>query len=73
MNKDKENTAVVVLARKADEETAQKIAAFVQSRGYTKIRYEIDRRIVGGLVVYMGDEIYDGSVRGRLEQIRQSV
>ncbi len=31
----------------------------------------VDPALIGGLVVQVGDDVYDASVRNRLEQIRQ--
>ncbi|HEV2716803.1 MAG TPA: ATP synthase F1 subunit delta [Terriglobales bacterium] len=38
-----------------------------------RARYAQDRSILGGAVVKVGSTIYDGSVRGRLERIRQAI
>ena len=34
------------------------------------ITLEVDPSLIGGLVVQVGDEVYDASVRTRLEQLR---
>ena len=73
MNTHDEKTARVVLARKPDADLAQKIVAFTESRGCTHVRYTIDPKIVGGIIIYIGDVIYDGSVRSRLENIKHSL
>ena len=38
-----------------------------------KARYEQDASLLGGAVVRVGSTIYDGSVKGRLEKIRQAI
>ena len=38
-----------------------------------RARYVQDRTLLGGAVVKVGSTIYDGSVRGRLERIRQAI
>jgi F-type H+-transporting ATPase subunit delta len=35
------------------------------------LRFEVDPSLIGGLVVQVGDDVYDASVRNRLEQLRQ--
>ena len=55
------------------ENLVEKIVAFTQSRGCTKVKYTIDPKIVGGIIIYIGDVIYDGSVRSRLENIKHSL
>lgn len=68
-----EEVASVILAREASSDVQKKIAAFVESRGCKKINYTIDPAIVGGIIIYIGDVIYDGSVRSRLENIKHSI
>ncbi len=34
------------------------------------ITLEVDPSLIGGLVIQVGDEVYDASVRNRLEQLR---
>jgi F-type H+-transporting ATPase subunit b len=41
--------------------------------GKGKIEFEVDPRILGGLVVRVGDKVLDGSVAGKLESMRQSL
>ncbi len=67
------NNAKVVLAMKADGETMEKIEAFVRARGCDGARYKIDPSIGGGIIIYIGDKVYDGSVKGRLASVKRSV
>lgn len=67
------NNAKVVLAMKADGETMDKIEAFVRARGCDGARYKIDPSIGGGIIIYIGDKVYDGSVKGRLASVKRSV
>lgn len=66
-------TALVVLAMEADGETRQKIEEFVKARGCDGLRYKLDPSIGGGIVIYIGDKVYDGSVKGRLASVKRSV
>jgi F-type H+-transporting ATPase subunit delta len=36
-------------------------------------RFKTDRRIIGGVVVKVGDRIMDGSIRHRLQSLRRSL
>jgi F-type H+-transporting ATPase subunit delta len=36
-----------------------------------RIRYEVDNGLVGGVVARVGSYVYDGSVRGQLDKLRQ--
>ena len=38
-----------------------------------RARYSLDESILGGAVVKIGSTIYDGSVKGQLERIRQAL
>ncbi|MCA1686686.1 MAG: ATP synthase F1 subunit delta, partial [Planctomycetia bacterium] len=39
--------------------------------GTPVLKQEVDPGLIGGLVVQIGDDVYDASVRNRLEQLRQ--
>ena len=49
------------LAKAMERLTGKKIEA----------KYSIDRELLGGAVVRVGDTIYDGSLRGRLNEMRE--
>ncbi len=66
-------TANVILARKPDSETESMIEKFTQAHGCKKVQYEIDQSIIGGIIIYIGDTVYDGSVRSRLDKIKNDV
>ena len=67
------STARVTLARKPDAQLSEKISAFAQSRGCTGVCYTVDPKIIGGIIICIGDNILDGSVRSRLENIKQTL
>ena len=67
------NNAKVVLAMKADGETIDKIEAFVRARGCDGARYKIDPSIGGGIIIYIGDKVYDGSVKTKLAEIKEKL
>src|SRR5262249_17439573 len=49
-------------------------AALARAAGHdVELRTRIDPKILGGLVVHMGGKTYDGSVRGRLAALRESL
>jgi F-type H+-transporting ATPase subunit delta len=54
-----------------DEITAlnEKVAKMTGRR--VDLRVEVDEALIGGLTVRVGDTLYDASVRGRLERLRQ--
>jgi F-type H+-transporting ATPase subunit delta len=63
--------ARTALPLSADETKAlqQKVAGMT---GRTvDLRVEVDESLIGGLTVRVGDTLYDASVRGRLERLRE--
>lgn len=66
-------TASVTLSMEIDPETKKKIESFCHARGAEKVEYTIDKRILGGVVIQIGEDIYDGSLQSRMEAIRQSL
>jgi F-type H+-transporting ATPase subunit delta len=38
-----------------------------------EVRYKVDPEIIGGVVARVGDQLIDGSVRGRLEALRKAL
>ncbi len=66
-------TATVTLAMEADKDTLAKIEKFVKKRGAREITYEIDENIIGGIIIQIGDVIFDGSLRSRLDNIKENV
>jgi F-type H+-transporting ATPase subunit delta len=62
-------TSAVALDARETEALAQKVA---QMTGRTvDLRVEVDDSLIGGLTVRVGDTLYDASVRGRLERLRE--
>ncbi|HEY8239257.1 MAG TPA: F0F1 ATP synthase subunit delta, partial [Candidatus Limnocylindrales bacterium] len=49
------------LARKVTEMTGRTV----------DLRVAVDESLIGGLTVRVGDTLYDASVRGRLERLRE--
>ena len=59
----------VALDASETEALATKVA---QMTGRTvDLRVEVDDTLIGGLTVRVGDTLYDASVRGRLERLRE--
>jgi F-type H+-transporting ATPase subunit delta len=65
--------ANVVVAREPDAETRTVVAREL-SRSFAKEvvpHFEVDPRVLGGLVVRVGDTVLDGSIQRRLERLRK--
>jgi F-type H+-transporting ATPase subunit delta len=55
-----------------EDETAALQRKVAQMTGSTvDLRVEVDESLIGGLTVRVGDTLYDASVRGRLERLRE--
>ena len=66
-------TARVTTARPlpadAQESLRARLGQLTGSR--VRLQFEVDDELIGGVVTRIGSTLYDGSVRGRLQQIKQ--
>ncbi len=67
--------AEIVTARELSKEERVALAADVAKLAGAKIdaSFRLDEGILGGTVVRIGSTVYDGSVRGRLERLRETL
>jgi F-type H+-transporting ATPase subunit delta len=67
--------AEIVSARELSAEEKQKLEAQVAAlTGKSlRVRYALDPKLMGGAVVKVGSTIYDGSVRGQLDRMREQL
>lgn len=67
--------AKVISARRLDEserrEMEKQIAGL--TGGQVDAQYEEDGSLIGGAVIQVGSTVYDGSVRGRLDRLREEL
>lgn len=67
--------AKVTSARKLDEQERrgleQQIAGL--TGGQVEAQFEEDSSLIGGAIVQVGSTVYDGSVRGRLDRLREEL
>jgi F-type H+-transporting ATPase subunit delta len=65
--------AEVVTARPLGDEERAKLEAQVAELAGTRVSatFREDKSVIGGVIVRIGSTIYDGSVRGRLERLRE--
>jgi F-type H+-transporting ATPase subunit delta len=65
----------IVTARELSEKDRVSLAAGVGMLAGAKIqaRFKLDQSILGGTVVRIGSTVYDGSVRGRLERLKDAL
>ncbi len=67
--------AQIVSVRELNSEERSKIEAKASALAGLEIRptYKQDASLLGGVVLRIGDTVYDGSVRGRLEELREKM
>jgi F-type H+-transporting ATPase subunit b len=57
----------------ADEQAIVKKEILVKMGSKSEVSFKIDPSILGGLVVRVGDKVLDGSVAGKLDDLRQNL
>jgi F-type H+-transporting ATPase subunit delta len=67
--------AKVISARKLDEQERKELEKQIAglTGGQVEAQFEEDSALLGGAVVQVGSTVYDGSVRGRLERLREEL
>jgi len=67
--------AAIVTSRELSKEEKDSLAAEVARLAGGKIdaSFTLDKSILGGAVVRIGSTVYDGSVRGRLERLKEAL
>lgn len=65
----------IVSARQLDDEERRQLEAQVGqvAGGRVKANYREDTNLLGGAVVTIGSTVYDGSVRGRLDRLKEQL
>lgn len=68
--------AEVITARKADEEMLRKIESFIKDK-YNAQEVEVintvNSDIKGGVVIRVGDEVLDGSIKSKVGKLKQEI
>jgi F-type H+-transporting ATPase subunit delta len=67
--------AEIVTARELNEKERQELVAGVGKLAGSRIEptFKLDPAIIGGTVVRIGSTVWDGSVRGRLERLKEAL
>ncbi|HEY1649174.1 MAG TPA: ATP synthase F1 subunit delta [Terracidiphilus sp.] len=67
--------AEITTARELDKDERDKLVAEVAKLAGARVdaTFKLDKSILGGTVVRIGSRVYDGSVRGRLERLREAL
>jgi F-type H+-transporting ATPase subunit delta len=67
--------AKVVSARRLDDQERRDLERQIAglTGGQIEARFEEDSSLIGGAIVQVGSTVYDGSVRGRLDRLREEL
>ena len=67
--------AEITTARELDQTERESLLAGVSKLAGARIEasFKLDKSILGGTVVRIGSTVYDGSVRGRLDRLKESL
>jgi F-type H+-transporting ATPase subunit delta len=67
--------AEIVTARELSDEERSTLVAEVAKMAGSKIdaSFALDKSILGGAVIRIGSTVYDGSVRGRLDRLKEAL
>lgn len=74
-----ENEIVVVQLVSASElenDQIEKITNFLKEKYSAKeivLNQKVDKDVIGGLIVKVGDDVIDGSIRGKVQRLRQDL
>ncbi len=65
----------VLSAIPLEDEQAERMSAALAKRFECEIslRNEVDASVLGGAIIYAGDQVIDGSLKGRLQQMQSSL
>jgi F-type H+-transporting ATPase subunit delta len=68
-------TATVKTAHPIDQTTEAEITAFIQKQSGKKvsIQLSVEPDLIGGVVIQMGDNLYDASIAGKLNKVKQQL
>lgn len=67
--------AKIVSARPLGDEERRELEQQIgeHTGGSVEAQYEIDSSLIGGAIVQVGSTVYDGSIRGRLDRLREEL
>jgi ATP synthase F1 delta subunit len=63
-------TTSVELSDQEKQELENKLAKKYEK---FKTEYYIDDELIGGIIIFDGDKVYDGSIRNQLERMREQI
>jgi len=68
-------TLRVLSSKPLSQESKEKIENLFRKKveGQVDFAYEVDASIIGGIKVVDGSIVYDGSISGKLDQLKQSL
>jgi len=66
-----EMKAVVTTAKKLNQNQMAKVAELIKKKktGSFEIEYVVDKKIIGGISILIGDLLYDGTILSELKSV----
>ena len=64
---------VTTAAPLSEERKTELEKEFVTKYGEIKVNYVVDDASIGGIIIFDGNEVFDGSVSGRLSSLEKAV
>ena len=71
----RQRRALIISARPLDEAQIEAFRQKLMADGGGKVEIEsrVDESLIGGAIIRIGDEVIDGSIRGRLHQLAETI
>lgn len=61
----------VIVARPIEEEDKRKVESFLTAKyGDHSAVYHVDDSLLGGIVIFDGEKVYDGSLKNKLRSLK---
>ena len=61
----------VIVARPIEEEDKRKVESFLTDKyGDHSAVYHVDDSLLGGIVIFDGEKVYDGSLKNKLRSLK---
>lgn len=57
----------------SDEEKEALEKKLAQKYGKFNTEYHVDDELIGGIIIFDGDKVYDGTVRSKLDRMREQL
>lgn len=67
------NLTITTSEELADIQKSEIEKAMTKKYGMIKANYRVDDALIGGIVIFDGDTVYDGSIRTQLNNLKEKI